>query len=159
MRAKTILYMSTLLALAGCKKSIDPGYKAALEARHQAFCGCLDQGGEAQVTCYQDAVKEHAEPPIPGGGPAGIYMESLKSEDATFIKKMDELTSRCDVDVSKRVTEYQEEVARQAKEKKAADDKKRVASATAPPPASGKPAKAAKGGKHAKGGKKHKKRR
>jgi hypothetical protein len=79
-----------ILAAPGCKKSLDPGYKAALEARYAAVCSCRTQTGDALEACYATAQKEHPDP--------GKHVGDLRHEDLAFVHKMNELIGNCDAE-------------------------------------------------------------
>lgn len=155
MTPRALLCLSLLLLAAGCKKSIDPAYKAALDARHDAICGCASKGNDAAAACYEAAVKDHPEPKPPGGEALPLYRESLEDADKAILKKTEELILTCESEVKAHARAYQESVDKAAREKQAAEERKRVADQAAQQTAAQQHPK--KAGKH--GGKKHKKHR
>jgi hypothetical protein len=115
-----LLSLSLVVLVGGCKKAIDPAYKAALDARHEAVCACLKEQAAAAVACYDAATKQHPEPAPPGGVAIGVYRDSLNDEGNVFVSKMEGLTSACDARVSKYVTDYK--AAEEQKAQQAAKD-------------------------------------
>ncbi len=150
---RTLLLSVSLLALVGgCKKEIDPGYKAALQARHDAVCACRREQGAAAVGCYEAAGKEHPEPQPPAGQAVGIYRQGLNDEGQAFVRKTEESTNACATEVAKYVSDYKADVERKAQEQAKEEEAKKLAQQAAKKP---QPAKAS----HNKHGKKKKRKK
>jgi hypothetical protein len=116
-----------VFAASGCKRGIDPGYKAALEGRYQALCACTGKGADDAVACYGEANRAHPEPKAPGGQASGLYQESLRDEDQAFVRKMEELASACDIEVAHHIREYKDALAKQADQGKADEERAALA--------------------------------
>jgi hypothetical protein len=151
MTTRALLCLSLLLLAAGCKKTLDPAYKGALDARHNAICDCATKDKAVAATCYETAVKEHPEPKTPGGEPFPLYRESLEDADKAILKKSIALTEACEMEVQTHARENQESLEKAAREKQAAEAK-RAADQAAAQKAAAKPH-GKKAGKHR--GKKH----
>lgn len=134
-----LLLLGIVALAAGCKSEIDPGYKAALEARHEAICACLKEKGQAAVSCQEAAEKQHPEPAVPGGKPVGEYRASLDEKGIVFARKMDDLTAACATELNKYVADYKKSVEEQAqaqkKQEEAAALSKKMAAANPAPKA------------------------
>ena len=115
-----------VIAVAAChRKAVDPAYKAALETRMNAYCGCRDvKEPDAIVTCYEAAEREHPEPAVPGGMGAGTYQESLRDGDAALVHKLEYSTIACDTELFHWVQDYKTRTEAAAKQAAADADQK-----------------------------------